>query len=90
MTENTGQPSGTLLLRAWVEEGRPDGLRVRVIRIHQSGTTSTVSAGRAAATCEIVAAWLNELLTEGTAPPLPFAGVTSERLPHAPLWDASW
>lgn len=71
MTENTGQLSGTLLLRAWVEGGRPDGLRVRVIRIDQSGATSTVSAGSVTATCEIVTAWLNELLTGSTAPSLP-------------------
>jgi hypothetical protein len=60
--ENIGEPSGVILLRAWVEGGSPAGLRVRIIRIHFSGTTSVISAGTVEATCEIVASWLNELL----------------------------
>lgn len=71
MRENIGEPSGVILLRAWVEGGSPDGLRVRVIRIRHSGTKSIISAGTVEATCEIVANWLNELLTDGTTPQAP-------------------
>jgi len=68
MMENIGEPSGIILLRAWVEGRSPEGLRVRVIRVRHSGTTSISSAGTVEATCEIVANWLNELLREGTTP----------------------
>jgi hypothetical protein len=71
MTRNAAQPSGALLLRAWVEGESPHGLRVRVIRIHPSGKTSTTSAGTVEMTCDIVESWLNELLGAGTTPQPP-------------------
>jgi hypothetical protein len=64
MMEDMGEPSAALLIRAWVEGEPSTGLRVRVIRIHQSDETSGASAGTVEATLEIVASWLNELLGE--------------------------
>jgi hypothetical protein len=69
MTRYAAQPSGALVLRAWVEEQSLQGLRVRVIRIQSSGETSTVSAGSVEATCDIVKACLNELLEAGSTTP---------------------
>jgi hypothetical protein len=69
MKRKAGQPSGALLLRAWVEGEPPHGLRVRIIRIHPSGETSTMSAGTVKATCDIVENWLNEMLRASTPPP---------------------
>jgi len=68
MQGNAAEPSGALLLRAWVEGESPHSLRVRVIRIHPSGETSTLSAGTVEMTCDIVERWLNELLAAGTRP----------------------
>ena len=69
MTRNAAQPSEALLLRAWVEGESPHGLRVRVIRIHPAGKTSTMSAGTVEVTCGIVETWLNELLQTGRDDP---------------------
>ena len=67
MIRNATQPSGALLFRAWVERESSHGLRVRVIRIHPSGETFTMSAGTTETTCNIVESWLNELLEAGLA-----------------------
>ena len=68
MTHNVAQPSEALLLRAWIEGESPHSLRVRVIRIHPSGKTSTMSAGTVEATCDVVENWLNELLRAAGTP----------------------
>jgi hypothetical protein len=68
MTRKAAQPSGALLLRAWVEGDSSCGLRVRIIQIHPSGETSTMSASTIETTCDIVENWLSELLTAGTPP----------------------
>src|SRR5262249_31879069 len=66
MMRNVAQLSGALLLRAWVEGDSSYGLRVRIIRIHPSGETSTMSARTIEATCDMVENWLGELLRAGT------------------------
>jgi hypothetical protein len=68
MIRNVAQPSGALLLRAWVEGDSSHRLRVRIIRIHPAGETSTTSATTKETACEIVEDWLSELLKAGTPP----------------------
>ena len=62
MMRDFAQPSGALLLRVWIEGDSSHGLRVRIIRIHPSGETSTMSARTIETTCDIVENWLSELL----------------------------
>ena len=67
MVRKKGQRSGVLLLRAWIEEGTPDGLRVRVIKVEQAGEPSAMVAGTVEATCTIVANWLRDLVSADPA-----------------------
>lgn len=61
MTRPSSDRSGTLLLRAWVEESQR-GLRVRIIQIYPGGEPSTSVAASVETTCAIVENWLYELL----------------------------
>jgi uncharacterized Fe-S cluster-containing radical SAM superfamily enzyme len=68
MSRDQAEPSGVLVLRAWVEGETLDGLRVRVIQVENSGETSTMIAGSIERTCRVVEGWLNELLRTGQVP----------------------
>ncbi|MCP2163341.1 hypothetical protein [Goodfellowiella coeruleoviolacea] len=63
--EPPSERSGILILRVWVEDGRPDSFRARIIRTigaHQQppSAVSAVDDVHAA-----VQAWLNDLLGPG-------------------------
>jgi hypothetical protein len=72
MTRHGGERSGQLVLRAWVEDGSPYSLRVRIIRVYRRGEPSVMAAATVEATCAIVQNWLDELLgTASTTEPPP-------------------
>jgi hypothetical protein len=53
--------SGFLVVRAWLERSRQDGLRVRVIPMIEGVPRPVVSAGTVDDACAIVRHWLEEL-----------------------------
>ena len=60
--EDPPERSGTLILRVWLETGRADGFRARIIRSvgkHQAPPSAVTSADDVHAA---VQAWLDELL----------------------------
>jgi hypothetical protein len=54
--------TGVMVLRAWVESGQSEALRVRVFRIVDRGDPSSVTVTTVDEACDIVRAWLQELL----------------------------
>jgi hypothetical protein len=54
--------AGVLVLRAWVEDGWPRRVRVRVTRVVGGRQPSASAASNADDVCAIVRAWLEELL----------------------------
>jgi len=72
MNDHGGERSGVLLLRAWLEDGSPRRLRVRIIRLQHHGEPSATAAATVEATCAIVRAWLNELVEENPAAGFPY------------------
>jgi hypothetical protein len=60
--EIPSERAGVLILRVWVEEGRPDGFRARIVRTggrHQAPPTAVSAVDDVLAT---VHAWLDQLL----------------------------
>ena len=56
------EQAGVLILRVWVEEGRPDGFRARIVRTggrHQAPPTAVSGVDDVLAS---VRAWLDQLL----------------------------
>ncbi|MFI0820890.1 hypothetical protein ACH4TX_32820 [Streptomyces sp. NPDC021098] len=57
------EQAGVLILRVWVEEGRPDGFRARIVRTgggrHQAPPTAVSAVDDVLAA---VRAWLDQLL----------------------------
>jgi len=59
--EDSSERTGTLILRVWLETGRPDGFRARIIRAagkHQAPPSAASSPEEVHAA---VQAWLDEL-----------------------------
>jgi hypothetical protein len=61
--------TGVLVLRAWVEPGGHDGLRVRITRTTPDSPTELVSSAAATVdgVCSLVRTWLEEMY--GPPPP---------------------
>ena len=72
MPARSSSRSLVLVVRAWVEEGRPDGFRARLIQAHAPWATPSPSAHVVTAsldeTLRAVRAWL-KALEAGEAPP---------------------
>ena len=56
--------AGSMILRAWIEQGHQRRLRVRIIRMSgEAGSRPVTSAAKTVdEACEVVRAWLEELL----------------------------
>jgi len=64
------QPTGVLVLRAWVEDGSPGGLRARITQLDDlEGNQAEAAAASLDQVLVIVRAWLERLLTESQPPP---------------------
>jgi hypothetical protein len=63
-----GGRTGVLVLRAWLEGDQSSGLRVRITRVIDRREPSVVAAAAVDIACDIVRAWLEELLDRGDAP----------------------
>ncbi|GII84233.1 hypothetical protein Ssi03_22230 [Sphaerisporangium siamense] len=63
--EAPGERSGTLILRVWVEEGRRDGFRARVICTVGPGEARSWAVSEPADVHAVVQAWLDGLLEPG-------------------------
>jgi hypothetical protein len=64
------EPSGVLVLRAWVEGGSPGGLRARITKIRELDESRTEAAAASLdQILAIVRAWLESLLLEAPSPP---------------------
>jgi hypothetical protein len=55
--------TGTLILRVWVEDDRPDRLRVRIIRADGPHHANPLAVSTIDDVCAAVRSWLEELLT---------------------------
>lgn len=62
LVETPVERSGTLILRVWVEEGRQDGFRARVICTTGPGLVRPQAISELAEVHTVVQAWLDELL----------------------------
>jgi hypothetical protein len=65
VNEPLGASANALILRAWVEHGRPEGLRIRIIEITDLGESSLAVTANADDACETIKAWLERLLGQG-------------------------
>ncbi|WP_189533642.1 hypothetical protein [Streptomyces roseolilacinus] len=62
--ETPSTRSGVLVLRVWLEDGRPDDFRARIIRIVDGEQKPPAAAGRTADVLLAVRSWLDELLEQ--------------------------
>jgi len=62
--ETPSTRSGVLILRVWVEGGRPDAFRARIIQMVDGQQAPPAAASRTAAVLEAVRSWLEELLEQ--------------------------
>jgi hypothetical protein len=65
LVESLSERGGILILRVWVEIGRPDGFRARIIRMVGPHLTPPSAAGSVDDVHAAVQAWLDELLESG-------------------------
>ena len=80
----TGDPTGLLIIRAWVEPGSPEPLRahIRVSADVSAGIERTVTLARPADVCALVQEWLDDMVrTRASAAGHPGAGEATERSP---------
>ena len=63
----TGDPTGLLIIRAWIEPGSPEPLRahIRVSADVSAGIERTVTLARPADVCALVQEWLDEIVRHG-------------------------
>ncbi|HEX6354185.1 hypothetical protein [Actinophytocola sp.] len=59
--EPSEERSGSMVLRAWLEDGQPDRLRVRIFSTIGSQQAKPLSASSAGAVLAAVQAWLENL-----------------------------
>ena len=59
-----GDPTGLLIIRAWVEPGSSEPLRahIRVSTDVSAGIERTVTLARPADVCDLVQQWLNDIV----------------------------
>ncbi|WP_460400406.1 hypothetical protein [Actinophytocola sediminis] len=59
--EPSEQPSGTMIVRAWLEDGRPDRLRVRILSSIGGQQAPPLAVSTVVAVQAAVLDWLAEL-----------------------------
>ena len=62
--EPSEEHSGSLVLRAWLEGGKPDGLRVRILSTIGSQQATPQAVASIGAVHAAVQSWLEELLEQ--------------------------
>ena len=62
VSESVGAGVNVLILRAWVEPGRPDGLRIRIVQITERGESAVATASNIDDACTAIREWLEQLV----------------------------